>query len=89
MAYSPVEQDRLVRHLRLCEIATRIGATPTQVALAWTLRSGDVISIPKAASVAHVRENFKAASLQLATEDLEALDVAFPPPTSRVPLEML
>ena len=89
MAYSPVEQGRLLGHRQLGEVAARIGATPAQVALAWTLRQGHVIAIPKAGSVAHVRENRAAADLVLSDDDLAALDAAFPRPRRPVPLEML
>ncbi|MGH8740502.1 MAG: aldo/keto reductase, partial [Burkholderiales bacterium] len=60
MAYSPVEQGRILGQKSLREIARRAGATPAQVALAWVLRQEGVVAIPKAASVAHVRENHKA-----------------------------
>lgn len=89
MAYSPVEQGRLLAHPALADVATRIGATPAQVALAWTLRRGGVIAIPKAGDVAHVRENRAAADLVLSADTLNTLDRAFPPPRGRVPLEML
>ncbi|MDO6416300.1 aldo/keto reductase [Sphingomonas sp. BIUV-7] len=89
MAYSPVEQGRLLHHRQLVDVAARIGATPAQVALAWTMRSGDLIAIPKAASVEHVRENRAAADLELSADDLAALDTAFPRPRDRLPLEML
>ena len=39
------------------KIAAEVGATPVQVALSWTLRQDGLIAIPKASSVAHVREN--------------------------------
>lgn len=89
MAYSPIEQGRLIGHRKLVALAERIGATPAQVALAWTMRNRDVIAIPKASSVAHVRENRAAADLPLSSEDLAGLDDAFPRPLHRVPLEML
>jgi len=89
MAYSPVEQGRLLADQTLRRIAGSIGATPAQVALAWTLRLGNVIAIPKASSVAHVRENRAAADLMLSDEDMVALDAAFPAPRGRRPLEML
>ncbi|WP_344706466.1 aldo/keto reductase [Sphingomonas swuensis] len=89
MAYSPVEQGRLIGHSSLSEIARRIGATPAQVALAWTMRDGRVIAIPKAGSVDHVRDNRAAADLLLSDEDLAALDRAFPRPRVPTPLEML
>ena len=89
MAYSPVEQGRLVRDERLAAIATQCGVAPAQVALAWTLRRDGIIAIPKAGSVAHVRENWAAADLVLPDEDLAVLKVAFPPPRGRRTLEML
>ena len=89
MAYSPVEQGRLLADPTLAKTATTIGATPAQVALAWAMRHDGVIAIPKAGSVAHVRENRAAADLVLSDADLETLDAAFPRPRNRRPLEML
>ncbi len=89
MAYSPVEQGRLVRHREVQAIAQRHKATPAQVALAWTLRHDGVISIPKAGSVAHVKENRAALDLRLTAADFAALDRAFPPPRGPKALEML
>jgi len=89
MAYSPVEQGRILGHKAIRSVADRLGATPAQVALAWTLRQPGVVSIPKAGRVEHVRENRKALDLKLDAEALKALDGAFPPPTKARPLEML
>jgi len=89
MAYSPVEQGRLLDHAALERIAQRRGATPAQVALAWVLRHDGVVAIPKAASREHVRENRGALDLELTAHDLLELDRAFPPPQGPVPLQML
>ena len=89
MAYSPVEQGRLLADPALARVAEAIGATPAQVALAWTLRRDGVIAIPKSGTEAHVRDNRAAADLVLSDEDLAALDDAFPRPRGRRPLEML
>ena len=89
MAYSPVEQGRLLADRTLAKVATTIGATPAQVALAWAMRQDGMIAIPKAGSVAHVRENRAAADLVLSDADLATLDAAFPRPLHRRPLEML
>jgi diketogulonate reductase-like aldo/keto reductase len=89
MAYSPVEQGRLIGNPRLQEMAKNLGATPAQVALAWVLRQDQVMAIPKAGRVAHVQENRAAADLHLSASDLAALDAAFPRPSQRRPLEML
>ena len=89
MAYSPIEQGRLLGYSELKDVAARHNATPAQVALAWLLRQDGVVTIPKAANVAHVRENRAALELHLTREDLAALDRAFPPPTVAIPLAML
>lgn len=89
MAYSPVEQGRLTSHPALDKVAAQVGATPAQVALAWTLRHDGLIAIPKTSSIAHVRENRAAADIVLSDADLATLDAAFPRPASRRPLEML
>lgn len=88
MAYSPLEQGRLAGKRGLAEVARRHGAEPLQVALAWTLRDG-AISIPKAASTAHVEANRAALDIELSPRDLAELDRAFPPPRRKRPLEIL
>ena len=89
MAYSPVEQGRLLDHRALAAVAKAHDATPAQVALAWAMREEGVIAIPKAATLAHVKENRAALDLSLTKDDLAALDRAFPPPKGARPLEML
>jgi len=89
MAYSPIEQGRILRDPALRAIADRHGATPAQVALAWLARQDGVIVIPKAGTAGHVRENHGALGLGLSASDLAELDRAFPPPSRRRPLEML
>ena len=59
----------------LSDIAARLNATPMQVALAWLLhRSPNILLIPGTSSLAHLRENLKAAKLQLSAETLAELD---------------
>jgi diketogulonate reductase-like aldo/keto reductase len=89
MAYSPIEQGRLLNDRALHKVAARHDATPAQVALAWTLRHDEVVAIPKASTQAHVRENRAAADMHLTQHDLATLDRAFPPPTEPEPLELL
>lgn len=89
MAYSPIEQGRLLKKSALKQIASRHGVTPSQVALAWVLRHDVVIAIPKAAKSQHVRENHAALKLRLSKQDLSELDHAFPPPTKKVTLETI
>ena len=89
MAYSPIEQGRLLKNARLKSIAARHGATPAQIALAWVLRQNGVIAIPKAGTPDHVRENAAAVDITLTPQDLTELDSAFPAPRKKVPLELL
>jgi diketogulonate reductase-like aldo/keto reductase len=89
MAYSPIEQGRLLSHPVLQSVATRHDATPSQVALAWVLRQNGLNAIPKAGTLAHVRENRAALDMHLTKQDIAMLDRAFPPPSRPQPLEML
>ena len=89
MAYSPVEQGRLLGNATLRAIAAEFDATPAQVALAWVLRDPAMIAIPKAGSVAHVRDNHAALDLALDGVLVDRLEAAFPRPTKRRALEML
>lgn len=89
MAYSPIEQGRLLEDPTLCRIAKHHHATPAQIALAWLLRDRRVNAIPKAATPAHVRENRRALDIRLTPEDLALIERAFPPPREPCPLEML
>jgi aryl-alcohol dehydrogenase-like predicted oxidoreductase len=60
----------------LAGIAKRLGAAPSQVALAWVLRRSPVmLPIPGTSSVKHLEENTAAAAIQLSDEDFAALDV--------------
>ena len=62
----------------LSDVAARLGATPMQVALAWLLqRSPNILVIPGTSSLTHLRENLKAATLQIPADmlaELEAID---------------
>jgi len=89
MAYSPIEQGRLLRDPTLAGIASRHQATPAAVALAWVLRQPGMIAIPKASTVTHVEQNRAALNIDLNNDDLAALDRAFAPPRSKQPLEMI
>jgi pyridoxine 4-dehydrogenase len=55
--------------------AASVGATPMQVALAWLLhRSPNILLIPGTSSIAHLRENLKAATLALPHKVMADLD---------------
>ena len=89
MAYSPIEQGRLLGDRTLAEIAEKHGASPAQVALSFVLARPGMIAIPKSGNEAHVRENAGAAAITLSDADFRALDAAFPPPKRKRALEML
>jgi diketogulonate reductase-like aldo/keto reductase len=89
MAYSPLEQARLLGDPELRRIADAYAVTPAQIALAWAVRHDGVIAVPKAGTVEHVRQNLMALDIALSDSDLAALDRAFAPPTSKRPLEMI
>ena len=87
MAYSPVEQGRLLDHPTLKTMASRHGATPAQIALAWLARPA-IMAIPRASRPEHIRENRQALEIHLADEDVTELDRAFPPPNGPSALAM-
>ena len=89
MAYSPLEQARLIKHKVLRSMADRLRVTPSQIALAWVLRQPGVVAIPKAGDREHVRENHGALGVKLVPEDIAELDRTFAPSLRKVPLEML
>jgi diketogulonate reductase-like aldo/keto reductase len=89
MAYSPIEQGRLLGHPSLHTLAEAHGATPAQIALAWLLHQEGVIVIPKAGRLDHVEDNHRALDVTLSDDDLAVLDRTFPPPSGPTPLEML
>ena len=67
--FTPLQSAELSR------VATELGATPMQVALAWLLqRSPNLLLIPGTSSLAHLRENLAAAALQLPTDVLNRLN---------------
>jgi diketogulonate reductase-like aldo/keto reductase len=89
MAYSPIEQGRLLSQPAVRGVAERHGVSAAQIALAWVLRLDGLNAVPKAGSRRHVRENRAALGIQLTEGDLTELDLGFPPPTRKRPLEML
>lgn len=88
MAYTPIEQGRLLSHPTLRVIADRHAATPVQIALAWVLRPG-VIAIPRARTPAHIHENRASVGIVLTEQDHSELDRAFPPPKGKRSLETI
>ncbi len=88
MAYSPIEKGRLLEHPTIVRVARERGCTPAQVALAWAVRDDNIVAIPKASSLLHVRQNAAALELVLSEEEIKLINEAFPAP-GVVPLETL
>ena len=89
MAYSPIEQARLVKNPKLAQFAKRYAMTPAQAALAWLLANDDVIVIPKTSQRERLKENLGALEHTLTATQLTELDRIFPPPDGPRPLEMI
>jgi diketogulonate reductase-like aldo/keto reductase len=83
MAYSPLGGDNnlVVRDRTLAQIGAAHECSAAAVALAWVIRSGNVIAIPEAGSPAHAKENAQALSLALTAQEIQTLTAAYPGPS--------
>jgi diketogulonate reductase-like aldo/keto reductase len=78
-----LDRDALFRELKAIGVKNVVpqdGHQTLLVALAWTIRSGNVIAIPESGSPGHVKENAVALTLTLTPQELQTLDAAHPPP---------
>jgi diketogulonate reductase-like aldo/keto reductase len=89
MAYSPLDQGRLLGNATLKKLAGDLRCTPAQLALAWVLAQPGVVTIPKSMTRERVKENLGAVDIKLSTDVLAELDRAFPPPKRKQSLGML
>ena len=89
MAYSPLDQGRLLGNATLKKLAGDLRCTPAQLALAWVLAQPGVVTIPKSMTRERVKENLSAVDIKPSTEVLAELDRAFPPPKAKQALQML
>jgi len=89
MAYSPLDQGRLLQKAMLEKIAAELHCTPAQLAIAWLLAQPNVVTIPKSSTRERVEENLGALDVTLTPGVLAELDRAFPPPQGKQSLEML
>ncbi|PKE28789.1 hypothetical protein CWS43_20570 [Rahnella sp. AA] len=94
MAYCPLAQAGQLRHDVLTapvmqQIAKARGVSSSQIALAWVVRSGNVIAIPKAVQPQHVKENAAALTLNLTEDEIAQIDKVFPAPRHKTPLDMV
>ena len=89
MAYSPLDQGRLLGNSSIKKLAREAGCTPAQLCLAWVLAQPGVVAIPKSSTRDRVKENLAALEVKLSARVLAELDRAFPPPRGKQSLEML
>ena len=94
VAYSPFgsgafPDPRSAEGQALQDVATEVGATVRQVALAFLTREPDVFAIPKAAQVPHVEENAQAGALVLPDDVVARVAAAFPLGAPRPGIPML
>ncbi|MDB1564293.1 aldo/keto reductase [Lacticaseibacillus paracasei] len=60
-----------------------------QLMLAWVLRHGDVLTIPRSGEASHMAENIAAADVTFSPDELTLFEQAFPAPRHHIPLEMI
>ena len=89
MAYSPIEQGRLLGNKKLIALASEIGVSAAQLSIAWSIRTNDIITIPKASNLEHVNQNIDAWTIKLESATLNELDKLFEPPVRKKGLDIL
>lgn len=92
IGYSPFGSDNnafLNLKGEVGEVAASKGVSIFQLLLAWCIRSGNVLSIPKASSIEHFAANLEAADITFTNDEIEALDKIYPAPTHETPLESI
>ena len=92
IGYSPFNSGngnsiRVTNNLKI--VARDHHASVHQIMLAWTLRNGQILTIPKAGKISHVKDNLAAQAIKLTQDELELINADFPQPTSKQPLAMI
>lgn len=93
MAYCPLAQggrlkDKLLRSKSVAKISEKYGMSPIQVLLCFTLSQENMISIPKASKLKHMKENIQCLDIELDEEDMKLLNTEFPTPNKKTPLDI-
>lgn len=93
MAYCPLAVNGTLRrgitgNAVLRQIADAHSASVQQIMLAWAIRDGNTIAIPKSSSKQHTLENAAAGDILLTDDELKLLDREFPAPDRDVPLDV-
>lgn len=93
MAYCPLAQAGslrrgLMENATLKRIAEEHHASVAQIMLAWAIRDGNTIAIPKSGHVSHTLENAGADKINLTEQNLADIDAAYAPPRRKEPLDI-
>lgn len=94
MAYTPLGHGdtlkaNFTKNPILLEIAAQHKCSVYQILLAWCIRAGDVIAVPKSGNPEHVKANVRALGIKLNDEELNLIEAIFPRPLHKTPLEVL
>ncbi|MDG2959521.1 aldo/keto reductase [Bisgaard Taxon 10/6] len=94
IAYCPLAQAgtlqrNLIKNPVVNAVANELNCTPYQVLLVFALAQPNMIAIPKAGQVRHMKENIACLEMKLSNDQLERLNRAFPPPTRRMHLDIV
>jgi diketogulonate reductase-like aldo/keto reductase len=94
MAYCPLAQGGdlrrgLYQNPVLQTIAAGHQATVSQVLLAFAIRGGDTIAIPRSGNRLHTLENAAADGITLTKEELRMIDREFPAPPCKTSLDIM
>ena len=81
VGYSPLGHGGVMDDKRLQELAEKYDRTPAQVAIRWATQHKNVVTIPKATSERHQRENIQSLAFSLTETELD--DLATPSPARR------
>ncbi|ETP72581.1 aldo/keto reductase, diketogulonate reductase [Lachnospiraceae bacterium JC7] len=93
MSYCPLAQAGslkrgLMQNQTLEELAKKYEVSVPEILLAWNIRNGHTIAIPRSSRPEHTLSNAHADSIELTEEDLALIDKAYPAPTHKEYLDM-
>ncbi|OAO31159.1 aldo/keto reductase [Mammaliicoccus lentus] len=93
ISYAPIARgDKLGKNLTkspvLLELSRKYEVDVFQILLAWNIRDGHTLAIPKSSNKLHIENNMGASNIHLTEEDIQIIDSEFPPPTTKEPLAL-
>ena len=93
ISYAPIARgDKLGKNLTkspvLLELSRKYEVDVFQILLAWNIRDGHTLAIPKSSNKLHIENNMGASNIHLTEEDIQKIDSEYPPPTTKEPLAL-